>query len=176
MCVNISAKQFDRDDFSGLIGRVLEEAALSATNLELEITESTMMRSADLTGEVLQQLRSLGVKVAIDDFGTGYSSLSHLKLLPLTKLKIDKSFVSDIPADANDVAITRAIISLGKSLSLEILAEGVETEEQMEFLYREGCNNGQGYLFCKPMPTSELEVYLSSTIDRLQSPTQAGPV
>ncbi len=176
MCVNISAKQFDQEDFTGLISQTLEKTGLAATNLELEITESTMMRSADLTGQVLKELRKLGVKVAIDDFGTGYSSLSHLKLLPLTKLKIDKSFVSDIPSDPNDMAITRAVILLGKSLSLEILAEGVETEEQLAFLHDEGCNNGQGYLFCKPMPAPELETYLRSSDEGSIGPARAGSV
>ncbi len=151
IAVNISGKQFDKGDLASMVQRVLEETALPAANLELEITESTMMRSPQLTRRVLRELRVLGAKIAIDDFGTGYSSLSHLKLLPLTKLKIDKSFVAEIPYDANDIAIARAIILMAKSLSLEVLAEGVETEEQLDFLTREGCDLGQGYLFARPM-------------------------
>jgi diguanylate cyclase (GGDEF)-like protein len=162
ICVNISAKQFDKDGLTGLLGEVLEESGLPPANLELEITESTMMRSAGQTRRLLSDLRELGVKVAIDDFGTGYSSLSHLKLLPLTKLKIDKSFVSDLPDDPNDTAIARAIILLGRSLALDTLAEGVETEEQLAFLQAEGCNTGQGYLFAKPMAADDLLAYLRS--------------
>jgi diguanylate cyclase (GGDEF)-like protein len=151
VAVNISGRQFDDGGLALMVHRALEETGLPASNLELEITESTMMRSPELTQQVLTELRVLGVKIAIDDFGTGYSSLSHLKLLPLTKLKIDKSFVSDIPGGSNDVAIARAIILMAKSLSLEVLAEGIETEEQLAFLRKEGCDLGQGYLFAKPM-------------------------
>jgi diguanylate cyclase (GGDEF)-like protein len=161
MCVNISAKQFDKDGLVNLVDRALRDTHLPAANLELEITESTMMRSPGTTRRVLRQLRDIGVQVAIDDFGTGYSSLSHLKLLPLTKLKIDKSFVSDIPGDANDAAIARAIILLGRSLALDTLAEGIETAEQLAFLRREGCGAGQGYLFAKPMTADALAAYLT---------------
>jgi EAL domain-containing protein (putative c-di-GMP-specific phosphodiesterase class I) len=157
MCVNLSAKQFDQKNLIGQIRDVIEQTGLPPTNLELEVTESTMIRSSDMTGRVLRQLRELGVKVAIDDFGTGYSSLSHLKMLPLTKLKIDQSFVSDIPADMNDIAIAKAIIALGKSLSLEVLAEGIETEEQHRFMLEEGCDSGQGYHYSKPLPADALE-------------------
>jgi diguanylate cyclase (GGDEF)-like protein len=162
--VNISAKQFDKGNLMKQLDRALDDTGLSPHNLELEITESTMMRSADRTGRVLQALRSRGVKVAIDDFGTGYSSLSHLKLLPLTKLKIDKSFVADLPDDPNVTSITRAIILLGQSLSLETLAEGVETSEQLAFLQREGCDIAQGFLFSKPLNVAQFEDYLSDAI------------
>jgi diguanylate cyclase (GGDEF)-like protein len=158
--VNISVKQFDRHELGRTIRRVLAESRLPAANLELEITESTIMRSPQLTRQVLSELRGLGVKIAIDDFGTGYSSLSHLKMLPLTRLKIDKSFVSDIPEDANDMAISRAVISLGKSLSLNVLAEGIETPEQLRFLRDEGCDAGQGFLFSKPLPPEDVEDFL----------------
>lgn len=157
MCVNLSARQIDRQNLAEQVGSALSDSGLPARNLELEITESTMMHSADAVSVATRELRRMGVKIAIDDFGTGYSSLSHLKLLPITKLKIDKSFVSDIPRDSNDVAITRTIILLARSLSLEILAEGVETEDQLAFLAGEGCSNGQGYYFSPPLPGPEIE-------------------
>jgi diguanylate cyclase (GGDEF)-like protein/PAS domain S-box-containing protein len=165
ICVNISAKQFDKEGLVKLVDRVLMSSGLSPANLELEITESTMMRAPAVTRRVLRELRDLGVEISIDDFGTGYSSLSHLKLLPLTKLKIDKSFVADTPDDANASAIARAIIRLGNSLSLDTLAEGVETVEQLAFLRREGCDTGQGYLFAKPLPADELVAHLAKTAD-----------
>jgi diguanylate cyclase (GGDEF)-like protein len=162
VCVNISARQFDQQNLITVVQERLNDSGLSASNLELEITESTMLRSAEFTGQVLSQLRNLGVKVAIDDFGTGYSSLSHLKRLPFTKLKIDKSFVSDIPADTNDVAIAQAIIRMGKSLSLDVLAEGIETERQLSFLAKETCDSGQGFFFSKPLSAPDLEQYLDA--------------
>ncbi|AHF02442.1 diguanylate cyclase [Marichromatium purpuratum 984] len=158
--VNLSPKQFDQHALSEMVGGILTRTGLSPAGLELEITESTMMRSIERTRHVLGALRALGVKIAIDDFGTGYSSLTQLKRLPLTKLKIDKSFVSDIPDDANDVAIAKAIIALASSLSLEVLAEGVETREQQDFLTREGCHTGQGYLFSHPLEVAALERFL----------------
>lgn len=160
--VNLSAKQFDHSDLIEMIAKAISETGLEFNTLELEITESTMMRSPDLSGHILQKLRGLGVKVAIDDFGTGYSSMSHLKLLPLTKLKIDQSFVSDIPQDMNDVAIAKAVIALASNLSLEVLAEGVETQEQQAFLTKEGCHSAQGYLFSRPLPARDLEVYMQN--------------
>jgi len=160
--VNLSAKQFDQSGLVEMIGAVIQASGLDPHNLELEITESTMMRAPELSGYILQQLRDMGVKVAIDDFGTGYSSMSHLKLLPLTKLKIDKSFVSDIPQDTNDVAIARAIIALASSLSLEVLAEGIETEQQRAFLTHEGCQSGQGYLFSRPLDVMDFEAYMQN--------------
>ncbi|NKN34616.1 sensor domain-containing protein [Marichromatium bheemlicum] len=164
--VNLSPKQFDQHALSEMVDGTLSRTGLAPAGLELEITESTMMRSIERTGHVLGALRELGVKVAIDDFGTGYSSLAHLKRLPLTKLKIDKSFVSDIPGDLNDVAIAKAIIALASSLSLEVLAEGVETREQQDFLTREGCHTGQGYLFSRPLEVAALERFLL-TLHRL---------
>ncbi|MBW9257152.1 MAG: EAL domain-containing protein [Candidatus Thiodiazotropha sp. (ex. Lucinisca nassula)] len=160
ICVNISTKQFDRNNLIDQVKRILREFELPAVNLELEITESTMMRSPKTTRHILQQLRDLGVKVAIDDFGTGYSSLSHLKKLPLTKVKIDRSFLSDIPYDCENMEITKAIITLGKSLSLEVLAEGIESEHQQDFLISEGCNLGQGYLYAHPMTVSDLDEFI----------------
>jgi diguanylate cyclase (GGDEF)-like protein/PAS domain S-box-containing protein len=162
MSVNLSPKQFDQGDLIEVIDRALAGSGLTARSLEVEVTESAMMNSPERSASLLHRLRELGVKVAIDDFGTGYSSLSYLKRLPLTKLKIDQSFVSDIPLDANDMAIARAVIALGRSLSLEILAEGIETEAQREFLTEEGCRGGQGYLFAKPLPAAAFEEFVRS--------------
>ncbi len=159
--VNLSAKQLAQEDLIAKVRQALETTGLPATSLELEITESSVMISPEESATRLGRLRALGVKLAMDDFGTGYSSLSYLKRLPLTKLKIDRSFVSDIPEDANDTAIAKAIIALGKSLALDILAEGIETQGQREFLVEEGCDRGQGYLFSKPLPASDLEVFLA---------------
>ncbi|NEV60569.1 bifunctional diguanylate cyclase/phosphodiesterase [Thiorhodococcus minor] len=161
MGVNLSARQLAQEDLVDKVQDAIEAAGLSPTNLELEITETSVMASPELSASRLGRLRDLGVKLAMDDFGTGYSSLSYLKQLPLTKLKIDRSFVSDIPEDANDTAIAKAIIALGESLSLEVLAEGIETESQRDFLIEEGCETGQGYLFSRPLPPADLERLLA---------------
>ncbi len=158
--VNISGKQFDKGDLLQTVQHVLELTGLPPENLELEITESTMMLSMEATARTLSEFRDIGVKIAIDDFGTGYSSLNYLKQLPLTRLKIDQSFISDLPQDRHDVAITRTIISLGNNLSLDVLAEGVESQEQLDFLKAEGCCSVQGYLFSRPLPAKELESFL----------------
>lgn len=158
--VNLSPVQFDQDNLIEMINTVLIETGLSHSALELEITESTMMRNPQKSTEILNRLRKLGVKLAIDDFGTGYSSLSHLKLLPLTKLKIDQSFVFSIPNDINDIAISRSVISLAQGLSLEVLAEGIENKAQRDFLRDEGCHSGQGYLFSRPLSAKRIEKFL----------------
>ena len=157
--VNLSGKQFDQSNLIQQIDRILDDTGLESANLELEITESIMMRSTDVAGNILIRLRQMGINLAIDDFGTGYSSLNYLKRLPITRIKIDRSFVSDIPLDFNDVAITKAIFAMARSLSLDVLAEGIETREQESFLAREGCHKGQGYLFSKPLPAVEFEAF-----------------
>ncbi|QKQ28329.1 EAL domain-containing protein [Candidatus Reidiella endopervernicosa] len=120
------------------------------------MTEGFLIQNPDRAIEMLESLREMGIALAVDDFGTGYSSLSYLKRLPIQKLKIDRSFVRDIPDDPNDEAISRAIIALGHSMQLEVLAEGVETEAQQAFLVREQCDCVQGYLYSKPVPAADL--------------------
>ena len=156
LAVNISGTQVRRGDLAELVKRVLLETGLPAANLELEVTESFIMGESAQAIEVLRKVRELGVVLAIDDFGTGYSSLSYLKSLPVQRLKIDKSFIRDIPDDPNDIAITRAVIALAKSLNLNLVGEGVETETQRRFLVDEGCQFGQGYLLYRPMSASDL--------------------
>jgi two-component system CheB/CheR fusion protein len=155
LSVNVSGQQLQQDGFVTLVRRILNETGCPAEQLELELTESLIMREADGAISVLHALRDLGVGVIIDDFGTGYSSLSYLKRLPVNKLKLDRSFVGDIPQDQNDVAIARAILRLGETLGLSVVAEGIETDAQHSFLRDEGCAFGQGYFYNKPMSANE---------------------
>jgi diguanylate cyclase (GGDEF)-like protein/PAS domain S-box-containing protein len=151
VAVNVSAVQFRQPGFCELIGRVLWETGLAPQYLELELTESLLLSNADVTFSVLQDLRAMGLKLAIDDFGTGYSSLSYLKQFPVSKLKIDRSFIRDVATNPDDTAITAAIIAMAKSLHLKVIAEGVENEEQMSFLRKHHCDEIQGYYFSKPL-------------------------
>ena len=160
VAVNISARQIYHKDFVTQIARTLTACGLPAELLELEITESSILENLEETVRKLQQLKMMGITVAIDDFGTGYSSLSYLKQLPLDRLKIDRSFVKDTPEDRDDCAIVRTIIAMSGSLGLSVIAEGVETQEQLDFLKAEGCNEIQGYLISRPMPPEELESLL----------------
>ncbi|BCR03860.1 bifunctional diguanylate cyclase/phosphodiesterase [Desulfuromonas versatilis] len=159
--VNISARQFFRPNFSALVARILEETGLEARYLELEITESMLMKDVKTAIAVMQQLKEQGISLALDDFGTGYSSLSYLRQFPIKKLKIDQSFIRDLVRDANAAAITRAVIALAQSLNLRVIAEGVETREQAELLKTMGCYEIQGYLFSRPLPAKEAEAYLA---------------
>ena len=160
LAVNLSARQFMFSNITATIKSVLKKTGLDASFLELEITESGLMDQADKVMDTLNGLKSIGVKLSIDDFGTGYSSLSYLKRFPIDKLKIDRSFVMDLPQDEQDAAIAKSIIVLGKSLKLTVIAEGVETEAQREFLMSEGCDEMQGYLFSKPVAADDLEELL----------------
>ena len=159
IAVNVSGAQLQREDFVTVVKNALSESGIDPKYLELEVTESFIMTQADEGIRTLQALRELGVTLAIDDFGTGYSSLSYLKRLPIHRLKIDKSFVRDVPKDGNDEAIVKAIIALGHSLQLEIIAEGVETTEQQDFLVAEGCDEVQGFLYSKPLPPEKIPSY-----------------
>ncbi|MCW8950287.1 MAG: EAL domain-containing protein [Sedimenticola sp.] len=155
MGVNVAGQQVQHGDIVATVKSVLEETGLEPMYLELEITESFIMRQAEEAISTLCALKELGVTLAIDDFGTGYSSLSYLKILPINKLKVDRSFVKDIPNDKNSEAIVRAVIVLGKSLQLEVIAEGVETEAQEAFLKSEACDEVQGFYYSRPVPADE---------------------
>lgn len=152
LSVNISALQFNQHDFLDCVDRILVDTGIDPQWLELELTESAAMDNIESTIRTLDKLKYRGFHLSIDDFGTGYSSLSYLKRLPITKLKIDRSFIRDVTIDADNAAITASIIALGKSMQLEILAEGIETEEQTNFLLQRGCQLGQGFLFSRPIP------------------------
>lgn len=156
MAVNLSARQFRQDNLVELIDSILRETGISPQQLELELTEGLLMENTSKTSAILGQLKSRGVLVAIDDFGTGYSSLSYLKRFPIDRLKIDRSFVRDIITDSNDAAIAVAVISLGRSLGLSVIAEGVESEEQLEFLGVQKCDEYQGFYFSYPVPPEEI--------------------
>lgn len=156
VAVNLSAPQVDSETLIPLVSRVLERTGLEASRLELEVTESIIMREPDKSAAALSGLREMGIRIAIDDFGTGYSSLNYLKHLPIDRLKIDRSFVRDTHTDHNSRAISRAIIGLARSLELETVAEGIEDERQLDFLRAEGCPVGQGYLFSRPVSGAEL--------------------
>ena len=152
MAVNISPQQFRQRDFPQRVEAILRETGLPATYLELEITESTIMETAEIAVTMMMRLKELGVALAVDDFGTGYSSLAYLKRFPIDRLKIDRSFVTDLETDASDAAIATAVIGLAHSLGLTVVAEGVETLGQSDFLHRRGCDSVQGYFYCRPGP------------------------
>ena len=156
LAVNISALQFEQADLVSEINRVIKDTDFAPELLELELTESVIMRDAEATVHRLQELRELGLSLAIDDFGTGYSSLAYLKRFPIRSLKIDRSFVGDIDAALSSLAIVQAITALGCTLGLNLVAEGVESDEQLERLHSLGCHEMQGYLFSKPIPPGEL--------------------
>ncbi|HVW51450.1 MAG TPA: EAL domain-containing protein [Trinickia sp.] len=161
--VNLSARQFQQRDIAKLVMAILEETGLEPQYLELELTESTIMRNAEEAVTMLNELHALGIGLAIDDFGTGYSSLSYLKRFPVDRLKIDRSFVSDIGASSDDETITSAIIALAHSLQLQVIAEGVETAAQLDFLKERACNEMQGYFFARPMPHDAIPALLQRT-------------
>lgn len=154
VAVNFSTQQIS-DTIVAEVSEILKNSAVDAKHIEFEITESALMENPELSRKVLHELNQLGVSLAIDDFGQGYSSLSYLKLFPISKLKIDRDFIRDIEEDENDRALSRAIIALGKSLNLTVVAEGVETEAQLQFLKNEHCDELQGYLFSRPVPDKE---------------------
>ncbi|MGZ4106746.1 MAG: putative bifunctional diguanylate cyclase/phosphodiesterase [Tumebacillaceae bacterium] len=168
LAVNLSAGQFQHYKLTSMIRDVLEETGLDAEWLELEITESTVMKYVEETIATLHELKDMGLKISIDDFGTGYSSLSYLKRFPIDTLKIDQSFVRDISVDGDAAAIAKAVITLGHSLNLEVIAEGVETEEQFGFLKLEHCKAMQGYLFSPPVPADKFEKLLALTTNAVK--------
>jgi diguanylate cyclase (GGDEF)-like protein/PAS domain S-box-containing protein len=162
MAVNVSATQFRNEGFLDEVYAILRETGLDPKYLELELTEGSLMKRAELTASILSTLREKGVQVAIDDFGTGYSSLSYLRKFPLDALKIDQSFVRQITTNPNDTTIVSAIISMGRSLNLRVVAEGVETEEELAFLQAHHCDEAQGYYFSRPVPAQQFAKLLGT--------------
>ncbi len=162
LSVNVSAKQFFQADFVSQVQACIECYAIDPMLLKLELTESVLVENIEETIAIMNALGEIGVRFSLDDFGTGYSSLQYLKKLPLNQLKIDQSFVRDIVADSGDQAIVRTIIAMATSLNLDVIAEGVETEDQRLFLLDNGCTNYQGYLFSKPIPIEQFEILLKS--------------
>jgi diguanylate cyclase (GGDEF)-like protein len=160
MAVNLSTVQLHHSELPRVVNNLLQIYRLPPRSLELEVTETGLMEDISTAAQHLLSLRRSGALIAIDDFGTGYSSLSYLKSLPLDKIKIDKSFVQDLIDDDDDATIVRAIIQLGKSLGMQVIAEGVETTEQEAYIISEGCHEGQGYFYSKPLPARELLAYL----------------
>jgi EAL domain-containing protein (putative c-di-GMP-specific phosphodiesterase class I) len=173
--INLDASSLQSQVLVKSVVAVLEDNGLDPSAIEFEVTESSLMRDIDQASRTLQALRDIGVKLSIDDFGTGYSSLTYLKRLPVNVLKIDRSFIQDLPTDNSDAALTSAIIAMGHSLNLEIIAEGVETWEQVDFLAERRCFIAQGFLFAKPVPAAEFAVLVQSgpALCRLGSPAAA---
>ena len=162
--MNLSPRQFAQTDLAGQILSVLHDTGYDPANLELELTESALMSEGGDAAALLNQLKTMGVRLAIDDFGTGYSSLSYLRHFPLDTLKIDKSFVHDIPDHQDDMEIAIAIIQLAHILGFTVLAEGVETAAQLAFLHEQGCDLYQGYFFSKPLPAAEFIKLLEANL------------
>ena len=160
VAINLSVKQVTSNKLLKTLENVMAKTCCEPNWLELEVTEGVLTKDPEQTISILQNVRDMGIELAVDDFGTGYSSLAYLKRFPINRLKIDRSFIHDIPEDADDREITRAIISLGKSLNLSVLAEGVENEQQKAYLISEGCHEMQGHLFSKPMPADEVTDFL----------------
>nr|WP_159970577.1 GGDEF domain-containing phosphodiesterase [Pseudomonas sp. 8Z] len=168
MAINLSTVQLHHSELPRVVNNLMQVYRLPAKSLELEVTETGLMEDISTAAQHLLSLRRSGALIAIDDFGTGYSSLSYLKSLPLDKIKIDKSFVQDLLEDEDDATIVRAIIQLGKSLGMQVIAEGVETSEQEAYIIAQGCHEGQGYLYSKPLPARELILFLKQS-QRLSS-------
>ncbi len=166
--VNCSAQQFRLEGLVGMVARTLEQTGLSASGLELELTESVIVEHTEHVMARFKALDEMGVKLSIDDFGTGYSSLGYLKRFPIHELKIDQSFVRDVSADPDDAAIVSAIITMAHGLGLQVVAEGVETAEQLAFLRKVDCDWAQGYYFCRPLPAEEIEPLLRNWTSQAQ--------
>ena len=162
--VNVSALQFKQDNFVETVQYIFSSNNINPRSLKLELTESIVLDNVEMVIDKMERLNQFGIDFSMDDFGTGYSSLSCLKRLPLKQLKIDQSFVRDITTDPDDAAIVKAVISLAKSLNYDVIAEGVETNEQRQFLFENGCNQYQGYLFSRPVPVEEFETLVNGLL------------
>jgi diguanylate cyclase (GGDEF)-like protein len=174
ICVNVSARQFKERTLIASVIRALAQSGLGARYLELELTESLIMQDLDSAIATMNQLKSLGVQLSIDDFGTGYSSFAALKTFPIGRLKIDKSFIEDLSRNENDRAVAGAVIALGQKLNLRVIAEGVETDEQVAFLREANCDEMQGYHFSRPIPAAEMEAMLLAQ-EQGEAPAEARP-
>ncbi|WP_370446378.1 putative bifunctional diguanylate cyclase/phosphodiesterase [Glaciimonas sp. PCH181] len=166
LAVNISAVQFHQADFVGQVLSLVQRHGITPTRLKLEITESLLLKNIENAIATMIALKDIGVHFSLDDFGTGYSSLQYLKRLPISQVKIDQSFIRDIATDISDKAIVRAIIAMAHSLNLDVIAEGVETEEQRQILLNKSCTHFQGYLFSKPIPIAQFEALLRQRHNR----------
>ena len=160
LAVNVSAKQFRQADFVATVQATMQRHSINPMLLKLELTESMLLEKIEDTIATMTTLKEIGVRFSLDDFGTGYSSLQYLKRLPLNQLKIDQSFVRDLATDSSDRAIVRTIVAMAHSLNLDVIAEGVETEEQRQLIQDCGCKLYQGYLFSKPVPIEQFEALL----------------
>jgi diguanylate cyclase (GGDEF)-like protein len=166
VAVNLSSQQFKNKDITSLIQNILRESQLDPKYLDLELTEGIIMENTQVFLNAMQELKKIGVNLVIDDFGTGYSSLSYLKMFPVDKIKIDKSFIDGIPQDANDEAIVRAILAMAKQLNLQVVAEGIERKEQLEFLKQYACEEGQGFLFSRPISAQAFMQLLTQKVQK----------
>ena len=162
VAVNVSPVQFKAHNFVQAVKTALDKSGLPASRLELEITELVLMQDSKELWRELHQLKELGISIAMDDFGTGYSSLGYLRSFPFDKIKIDQSFIRDLSKNKDSLAILRAVVGLGSSLSIVTTAEGVETQNQLEILRSEGCTEAQGYFFSQPRPAAEVKEFLAS--------------
>jgi EAL domain-containing protein (putative c-di-GMP-specific phosphodiesterase class I) len=169
--VNLSSRQFQQADLVSQVTNALADTGLEPDKLDLEITESNAMQNAEHSINTLWGLKKQGVRISMDDFGTGYSSLNYLKRFPIDRIKLDQSFVRDLPGDKDDAAIAMAVIAMGRSLELVVIAEGVETEEQLEFLKDRDCDQLQGFLFSRPLPPDAFATFLEE--DRAAGPGPA---
>jgi EAL domain-containing protein (putative c-di-GMP-specific phosphodiesterase class I) len=165
IAVNLSARQFRQKQLHEVIGRIVADSHIDPRLLEFELTESILMSDSEYAVETLHLIKALGIQLALDDFGTGYSSLSYLRRFPLDALKIDRSFIRDVTANSDDASIVLAIINLARSLKLKVIAEGVETRDQMVFLTRHGCDEAQGYYIARPMPGEDMSRVLRTGLD-----------
>ena len=163
IAVNLSARQFRQGNLAAMIGLILDHEGLTPDCLPLEITESLLMDDVEESSRALNELKAMGLEIYLDDFGTGYSSLSYLKKFPIDGLKIDRSFVMDIPEDADDMALAEAIVAMSHALRLNVVAEGIETKKQLVFLKELGCEEAQGYFFSKPVSAEEFKALLASS-------------
>jgi len=163
LAVNVSARQFHQAGFAEQVKATVKHYAINPNRLKLELTESLLLGNLEVTIATMTSLSAIGIQLSLDDFGTGYSSLQYLKRLPLNQLKIDQSFVRDIVTDSSDKEIIRTIIAMAEIMGMDVIAEGVETEEQLLLLMKNGCSQYQGYLFAKPVPVEEFEALLKQS-------------